>query len=149
MAFPESVKDEAKERAHYSCVWCRNTAVRLEVHHIVPDAEGGSDNLDNAVPLCPNCHSELDANPQLRTAIRKRRDWWWQKCAEEEEARPDAYADVEPILRRLDRNYEAVEQGLKPLETLKGNYLEYLQWKQDQVSSTTTLEDFETVSRTT
>lgn len=28
----------------------------LEVHHIVPLALGGSDSLDNAIALCPNCH---------------------------------------------------------------------------------------------
>jgi hypothetical protein len=28
----------------------------LEVHHIVPLAEGGADKVDNAAALCPNCH---------------------------------------------------------------------------------------------
>ena len=28
----------------------------LEVHHVVPIAEGGPDTIDNAVALCPNCH---------------------------------------------------------------------------------------------
>jgi 5-methylcytosine-specific restriction endonuclease McrA len=30
----------------------------LEVHHIVSLADGGSDTVDNAVALCPNCHRE-------------------------------------------------------------------------------------------
>lgn len=63
MGFSKSVKDEAKERAHYACVWCRETAERLEVHHLIPEAEGGPDTLGNAVPLCPNCHADYDANP--------------------------------------------------------------------------------------
>jgi len=31
----------------------------LEVHHIVPLAEGGDDTLRNAAALCPSCHREL------------------------------------------------------------------------------------------
>jgi 5-methylcytosine-specific restriction enzyme A len=31
----------------------------LEVHHLLPLAEGGSDRPSNAVALCPNCHREL------------------------------------------------------------------------------------------
>lgn len=28
----------------------------LEVHHIVPLADGGEDSIENALALCPNCH---------------------------------------------------------------------------------------------
>lgn len=28
----------------------------LEVHHIVPLSQGGTDSLNNAIALCPNCH---------------------------------------------------------------------------------------------
>lgn len=31
----------------------------LEVHHVRPLSEGGPDNVDNAVALCPNCHRRL------------------------------------------------------------------------------------------
>ena len=31
----------------------------LEVHHTIPLSEGGADNLDNTIALCPNCHREL------------------------------------------------------------------------------------------
>lgn len=31
----------------------------LEVHHRIPLSEGGADNLDNTIALCPNCHREL------------------------------------------------------------------------------------------
>lgn len=33
--------------------------VYLEVHHVVPLAEGGEDSLINASALCPRCHREL------------------------------------------------------------------------------------------
>ncbi|MEQ1936169.1 MAG: HNH endonuclease [Fimbriimonadaceae bacterium] len=31
----------------------------LEVHHVVPLAEGGDDTMANAAALCPMCHREL------------------------------------------------------------------------------------------
>lgn len=31
----------------------------LEVHHRIPLSEGGDDNLENTIALCPNCHREL------------------------------------------------------------------------------------------
>ncbi|MEM0977450.1 MAG: HNH endonuclease signature motif containing protein [Pseudomonadota bacterium] len=49
------------------CGYCRKEAPfkrkkngepYLEVHHKIPLAEGGLDNLENAIALCPNCHRE-------------------------------------------------------------------------------------------
>ena len=31
----------------------------VETHHIIPITEGGTDDIDNAIPLCPNCHDEV------------------------------------------------------------------------------------------
>ncbi|MEN6336977.1 MAG: HNH endonuclease signature motif containing protein [Phycisphaerales bacterium] len=28
----------------------------LEIHHILPLADGGDDTIENATALCPNCH---------------------------------------------------------------------------------------------
>jgi hypothetical protein len=42
--------------------------VNIEVDHIVPEAAGGTNDLDNAIPLCFDCHSEAhrynDAHPR-------------------------------------------------------------------------------------
>ena len=36
---------------------------RLEVHHVVKRAQGGSDfDLDRLVALCPSCHAQTDAS---------------------------------------------------------------------------------------
>ena len=32
---------------------------RVQVHHIVPREDGGGDEIENAIPLCPNCHDEV------------------------------------------------------------------------------------------
>lgn len=35
----------------------------LEIHHITPLCDGGTDSADNLVALCPNCHRKLTINP--------------------------------------------------------------------------------------
>ena len=80
MSFLEPIKLEAKKRSHYTCVWCQRTDQFIEVHHITPQEEGGPDTLDNAAPLCPNCHTNLGNNTETRRQLRERRDWLWDHC---------------------------------------------------------------------
>ena len=56
---------EVLERANGICERCKKPAPffrdiddspYLEVHHILPLAEGGDDTVENAIALCPNCH---------------------------------------------------------------------------------------------
>lgn len=35
----------------------------LELHHLVPVSEGGSDDVSNLVALCPNCHRKISISP--------------------------------------------------------------------------------------
>jgi 5-methylcytosine-specific restriction endonuclease McrA len=52
-------------RARWVCQACHGRA-RLEVHHVVKRAQGGSDfDLDRLVALCPPCHAQTDA-PYVR-----------------------------------------------------------------------------------
>lgn len=44
--------------------------IYLEVHHVVPLAEGGDDTLENAAALCPSCHREMHHGKE-RAALRK------------------------------------------------------------------------------
>lgn len=80
MAFSEAVKCSAKRKAHFKCCICRRPSVSLEAHHIIQQADGGTDDEDNAVPLCPTCHAEYGANLEKRTAIRVQRDFWYEVC---------------------------------------------------------------------
>jgi len=54
----------------------------IEVHHIQPQADGGTDDEDNAAALCPSCHETYGANPQKRKFIREARDFWYELCAQ-------------------------------------------------------------------
>ena len=75
MAFSDDVKLEAHIRASGQCECvdpfhghshyvygdrCPNTE-NLEVHHIRPQAEGGSDTLGNSQVLCRTCHDFVHA----------------------------------------------------------------------------------------
>jgi hypothetical protein len=81
MSFPEPMKLELKRRANFTCCWCQDIRNKVEVHHIIPEAEDGPDEEDNAAPLCSNCHTLYGRNPDLRKEIRSRRDLWYETCA--------------------------------------------------------------------
>jgi hypothetical protein len=78
MPFPDSVRKEAQRKAHFQCVACHRPFV--EVHHIMPQSEGGPDTLDNAAPLCSGCHGIYGGNPDFRKQIKQMRDNWYDVC---------------------------------------------------------------------
>ena len=43
----------------HCCLCKRACGINIEVHHIVPEAEGGSNEIDNAIPLCFDCHGTV------------------------------------------------------------------------------------------
>lgn len=55
--------------ANYSCVECTRPAT--EVDHIVPRAEGGTDDLSNLRALCIGCHASKSEEERLRGLKRK------------------------------------------------------------------------------
>ena len=101
MAFTETTKLAVKRKAHFACCLCRS--VGIELHHIIPQAEGGPDTEDNAAPLCPSCHETYGANTTKRKFIREARDFWYEICA-------TRYA---PDVSRID----ALQQMLQVLPT--------------------------------
>ncbi len=78
MPFSEPTKLKAKRKAHFCCVVCHQPFV--EVHHIIPQADDGTDDLDNAAPLCALCHDHFGGNPDKRKQIREMRDLWYELC---------------------------------------------------------------------
>ena len=56
------IRAQVLARAQWRCQACR-VRTRLEVHHVVKRAQGGSDfDLDRLVALCPACHAQTDAS---------------------------------------------------------------------------------------
>ena len=80
MPFLSSTKRAVRSRAWFACCVCRKISLGLEVHHILPQAEGGADSEDNAAPLCPSCHAIYGGNPELRARLREMRDVWYGMC---------------------------------------------------------------------
>lgn len=58
MSFDAAEVDRLLVQTGRRCCICK-TLHRVQVHHITPQGQGGSDNIDNAIPLCPSCHDEV------------------------------------------------------------------------------------------
>jgi hypothetical protein len=52
----DHVRQQVLELHQRRCGNCHRSDVPLEVHHIVPVGQGGSHQLSNLAPLCPQCH---------------------------------------------------------------------------------------------
>ncbi len=52
----ESRKEAVLHRDNYACQICGKKHTRLEVHHIVFRSQGGTDEEDNLITLCEDCH---------------------------------------------------------------------------------------------
>lgn len=75
MAFSEKTKNKVKRKSCFRCVICHKPFV--EIHHIIPLSEGGSNRIDNAAPLCASCHDLYGGNTEKRKQIREMKDHWF------------------------------------------------------------------------
>lgn len=99
MAFTEQQKLEIRRRAHFRCCLCH--ALGIEIHHIVPAAEGGPDTHDNGAALCPSCHEIYGANPTKRKFIREVRDFWYELCERDVPFPRDELRAISALLERV------------------------------------------------
>jgi len=108
MPFPRPVRDEALVKSHRRCCVCHEFGGRsVNVHHIIQEADGGANTIDNAICLCLRCHAEAGHfNPRHPMGtkyspdeLRNHRDQWWQHCVKH----PD-----EPFQPALDVSYKAI-----------------------------------------
>jgi hypothetical protein len=58
------------DRADQSCEWCEESYDHLEIHHIKPRREGGPNEPENLIVLCPNCHENADREAISRSKLR-------------------------------------------------------------------------------
>jgi hypothetical protein len=116
--FPKPVRDEALVLAARHCCSCRRfRAIHVEVHHLVPVSKGGTNELDNAITLCFDCHAAAghynDQHPRgtkySPSELRLARDTWHAIVAsgviKEEPVGPD------PILVRYLVDLDPFEQN--------------------------------------
>jgi len=79
MGFSEKIKEKVKQRSHFKCCLCHEHWA-THVHHIIPEAEDGSNAEENAAPLCPTCHDLYGGNPDKRKFIEQSRDFYYKFC---------------------------------------------------------------------
>ena len=61
-AIPEKVKKRIWQEANMRCAKCEESDVdTLEIHHIKAVKSGGTDDKENLILLCSNCHSKITA----------------------------------------------------------------------------------------
>ena len=54
-----NAREHALVRDNYTCQCCGKKNCRLEVHHIIFRSNGGSDDLENLITLCEDCHKAV------------------------------------------------------------------------------------------
>jgi hypothetical protein len=86
----------------------------VNVHHILPEADGGPNTLDNAIVLCLKCHAEAGHyNPRhplgvkySPSELRRHRDEWWKYCESyRKELRP---ADLRCTINAVPNGQEVI-----------------------------------------
>lgn len=90
MGFPNKVIEDLLIDCNRSCCICHKfCGPRIEVHHIIPENEGGSNKEDNGIPLCFDCHAEVraydDKHPKGKKytsgELRRHKKTWINKCS--------------------------------------------------------------------
>jgi len=95
MSFSGPVKEEALVRSRRCCCVCHEFAgLFVNVHHVIPESQKGSSDLDNAIVLCLRCHGEAGhynsnhpiGNKYSSDELIRHRDEWWEWCINNPEA---------------------------------------------------------------
>jgi len=107
MTFSEKLKTELRKQADFRCCICHNIGV--EIHHIIPLKENGSDDVENAAPLCPSCHDLYGSNPDKRRFIRETRDSWFEILEKRKEDMVAFWGGFSNLAERLPTKEELLE----------------------------------------
>ena len=129
MPFPPEIKEFALVNSRRCCCVCHEFSGRnVNVHHIVQEADGGPNILDNAIVLCFKCHAEAGhynnhhplGTKYSPSELRKHRDSWWKYCESyNKNLRPDDIKD-NPTSPLHAQDLEIVE---KEIGTIWSNWL--------------------------
>lgn len=124
MAFDESGVAQLLAKCHRRCCVCHKfCGVKMELHHIHWRSKGGPDSIDNAIPLCFECHAEVNHyNPQhpkgrkfTQEELLEHKNQWLQVCQQHPEALISAPRDtdigpLEGMSLELEHNEAVVNQ---------------------------------------
>lgn len=124
MAFNESEVAQLLAKCHRRCCVCHKfCGVKMEVHHIHWKSKGGPDDISNGIPLCFECHAEVNHyNPEhpkgrrfTEEELLEHKRQWLEICEKHPEALISAPrdADVGPLegmLLELEFNESIVKR---------------------------------------
>jgi hypothetical protein len=96
----------------------------MQIHHIVPEAEGGSGEYFNGIPVCLDCHAEIESKSNMGRSfsaeeLRLHRDQWFATVKENPEvliraAQTQTEAGpLQALLAELDFNRIAVVHNIQ------------------------------------
>ncbi|HLG14818.1 MAG TPA: HNH endonuclease signature motif containing protein [Blastocatellia bacterium] len=113
MPFPRNGVTALLIACHRRCCIChRFCGVKIETDHIVPSPEGGPDTIDNAIPVCFECHAEIhsynDQHPRgrkfLPEELQGHKQQWLEICRTHTEVliQSSWSSDVGPLQALID-----------------------------------------------
>ncbi len=113
MPFIRADVEDLLVRCHRRCCIChRFCGVKIETDHLLPTDEGGTDDIDNAIPVCFECHADIhsynDRHPRGRkfqpAELRSHRDQWLGICKQHPELliAASSRAQVGPLQALID-----------------------------------------------
>lgn len=88
MPFPQKVKEDVLVACCRCCCICHKfCGIKIEVHHIREESEGGDNTAENAIALCFDCHADMRSydhkhpkgNKYSESELGRHRDNWNKK----------------------------------------------------------------------
>jgi HNH endonuclease len=115
MGFSSAVRIEAMIACQRQCCLCHQRKhTRMVCHHIKQQADGGEDTFENCIPICPDCHAEVNAfNPHhapgatqyYPSELRRRREDWYALVTRRSEnlaLNPHQSSQIVPVLCEIE-----------------------------------------------
>lgn len=109
---PKEVSELLSQVHRRCCICHRFCGTKMETDHIDQKAEGGSDEIENAIPVCFECHAEIhsynDKHPRGRKfrpdELKQHKNQWIEICQNRPEILLSASweSDVGPIQALID-----------------------------------------------
>lgn len=78
VAVPQKIRDFLSVASKHQCSICQ--AHTIDVHHIIAVSDGGTNDLENLMVICPNHHREYHQGRFTIDQMRTYRTQWLQKC---------------------------------------------------------------------
>ena len=87
---PEAKVQLLADCGRHCCLCLRWCGRRMQIHHIVPDSEGGGGDYDNGIPVCLDCHAEIESRSTMGRSfsaaeLKLHRDRWFATVRERPE----------------------------------------------------------------